>query len=334
LLEPSKAEVVNERTYALLAWYILCGDVEGARDILSDKALAAWRLSRAPAKRRAVVEAAAIRQFRKPVRELGRIDAESLEQIRATLSAAGVYDDDRPLAVTINNVFSLRDSASAKAASPRLAHNVDDEFLLPRNLWLEQAPLRVGASPIRSDDYSASSVLFCDETLEAWQVQACTTVPHAAWFPVGGPENLRSGVRIVEADSDRVHGVIRRVDVKDAGTLEISGFAKPAGRSVLGLWIGEPGNGVILDLENALVARANPSAKFPILDAVVEKSAGEWGLWRRFQISVFASEPGPMLLQVNLRNAVAGYTRYRGDGYKGIDVWGVYALARKQAALA
>lgn len=332
LRSPDKAEVIRERTYYLLIWYLLRGDVEGVREILSDNVFTRWRLALLPAKRQAIVEAVAIRQFRRRLTELKDVEPQDKQRISIALAAAGIDRDDLALAMTIKRLFRLQEEAAPwsepPGAGPDRAMLTDDDFALPRGIWRDNWPLRVSGwhMPAGPGRPATASLLLSDETMDGWQARAAELA--RSWFPAGTRERLRPALRLVETTTDQVHGIRRVLNIPSSGVVKFGGFARAAGRSVLGVWLGEEGRGVVFDLRTSAVACAQPSATYPILDAGMEKALGEWGDWRQFRFVAYIPEPGPLLLQFNIRKATGGGTRYEGDGCSGLDLWGVYALTQ------
>lgn len=311
LTTPEKADVLRERAYGLLVWNILCGDLEGARQILLQDDTLEWRMARAPERRSVAVEAAAVRLFRRTRAELRTLPASERKRIAAAIEALDLPRIDRLLAETLSRVFELDALAEPTRvvtlrSAPRPAHTV--------------------LSVAHALPHAAEDVFACDEVVDDWQTYQCDVRAQQASFALGGPDVRRPASRLIENEALGVHGVRKLFNVTKPGRVEVGGFVRPAGRNAAGLWVGEEGVGVIFDVRNCAVGHANPCARFPMLDAEIAGSASEWGQWRHIRVVILMAEPAPLLVQLNLRESVRGPTRYTGNGRAGLDVWGMYGV--------
>ncbi len=319
---PAKEDVLRERAFGLLVWNILCGEAEGARDILADAGMREWRMRRSPSLRQNAVEAAAVRLFRRPRQRLHEIDDVSRQRIAVTMRTIGLAAEDAPLAAVIAATFRLDESAQRSAPEILRLSAID--------LHRHRAVLKVA----RAYASAPVDVLVCGDTLAGWELSGCSERAGEAWFPAGGPCDLRPASRLIENCAESVHGARLTIEAAREGPVELSGFALGAGRDSIGLWLGEDGAGATFDLTRAQVAHVNASANFPIMEVEMHRSVGEWGAWRQFRIVVWAPRAGRLPVQVNLRDKPRGSTRYRGDGASGVDLWGLHVVALAPPAVA
>ncbi|MCR6644459.1 MAG: hypothetical protein NVV62_08040 [Terricaulis sp.] len=131
---------------------------------------------------------------------------------------------------------------------------------------------------------------------------------------------------MIESTADSVHGVMRKIKLKRAGAVELSGFVRAAGRNAIAIWAGEDGSGVNFDLAAARLSQMLPQGRHRILEAEMLRSAGEWGQWRQFRVVIWAEAPGAMRLHINLLSEPHAGSRHQGDGTSGVDLWGLHAF--------
>lgn len=294
------AEFLLDRGYTVFAseWHPITR--YGAAEYHSWRALHRWD--------RGIVEAQSwgnLIAFRDSINETEIVEAvqREMEAVRARASKAAQGKKTSPVVVVDNRNFQKQAIGPASrrhsivlATAGTLFKDVDD-------------------------------VLICEEQVENWDKQQCSLHAAEAWFPAGGPGDMRAASRVIENNAEAVHGLRRLISVGRAGSVEIAGFARSAGRESIDVWVGEEGAGATFDLVSAHVAHVKGSSAFPVLDVEMHRSAGEWGEWRYFRIVIQMSQPITLQTQINMRAGPRGITRYRGNGRSGVDFWGLHVFA-------